>query len=305
MHGARVVGSCLFVPAILSAIISAGCLEDKLASEWIDRGISIDGKAPEWAGREAYYSETECFKVGFFNDADYLYIYLATWRRQTQSQILMNGLTVWIDATGGKKQTFGINYPMKRAMPDSAGIPPGMPAGLRPDDTAGAPSGAASGETSQAFLKGMLAEAQGELAVLGPGGEPLASMPAADGGKGGIAAMIDIANRTLLYEIRIPLVPRDSLPFAVNAAPGTTIGVGFKVGKTEMPSRKGDGQRPPEGAGGGGMGAPGGGMGGPGGGMGGPPGRGMGGQGGNFSAQELEYWAKIRLAAAPQAARKP
>ena len=158
-------------------------MESKLASAWPDREISIDGKAPEWAGREAYYSEDDGFKIGFFNDADYLYVYLATWNRQKQAQILMNGLTVWIDATGRKKQTFGINYPMKRSMPDSTGMPPGMPAGLRAGGRPGAPPDA-SGENRQAFLKGMLAEAQGEMAILGPGGEPLASMPAADDGEG-------------------------------------------------------------------------------------------------------------------------
>ncbi len=150
----------------------------------------------------------------------------------------------------------------------------------------------------------MLAEAQGEMAVLGPGGEPIASMPAADDGEGGIAAMIDIANRTLIYEVRIPLASSDSLPFAVNAAPGSMIGVGFKVGKIgDALDEDPPGERPPQGmpSGGGGMGGPGGGMGGSGGGMGGPGGGmgGPGGPGGAASSQAFEYWAKVRLAAAP------
>ena len=295
MKSAPMIGLCLFATSTLCVIMLGGCMESKLASAWPERGISIDGKAPEWAGREAYYSKAGGFKIGFFNDADYLYVYLATWNRQNQAQILMNGLTVWIDATGQKKQTFGINYPTKRSMPDSAGMSPGMPAGLRAGERSGAPSGS-SRENSQAFLKGMLAEAQVEMTILGAGGEPLVSMPAADDGKGGIAALIDIANRTLIYELRIPLASPDSLPFAVNAAPGAMISVGFKVGKAEMPSMKAAGQRSPEGmpSGGGGMGGPGGGMGGPGGGMGGP-----GGPGGAASSQAFEYWAKVRLAAAP------
>ena len=279
-----------------------GCMESKLASAWHEREISIDGKAPEWAGREAYYSEADGFKIGFFNDADYLYVYLATWNRQRQAQILMNGLIVWIDATGQKKQILGINYPTKRSIPDSAGMSPGMPAGLHTGERSGMPSGS-SRENSQAFLKGMLAEAQGEMTVLGPGGEPIVSMPAADDGKGGIAAMIDIANRTLIYELRIPLASPDSLPFAVNAAPGAMISVGFKVGKMEMPSMKPTREGSPRGTGdgpfGGSGGRGGGGMGGfPGGGMGGP-----GGPGGGLSFQAFEYWAKVRLAAAP--ARRP
>ncbi|MCX5754392.1 MAG: hypothetical protein NTW97_12270, partial [Candidatus Krumholzibacteria bacterium] len=173
--------------------------------------------------------------------------------------------------------------------------------GLRTGERPGAPSDA-SNENRQAFLKDMLAEAQGEMILLGPGDEPLASMPAADDGKGGIAAMIDIANRTLIYEVRIPLAPPDSLPFAVNAAPGSLISVDFKVGKMEMPSMKRAGEGSPRERGefpGGGMGGPEGGMGGPGGGMGGP-----GRPGGGLSSQAFEYRTKVKLASAPTAAQK-
>ncbi len=292
-----------------AALILAGCLEDKLQSVWPDREISIDGKNSEWAGREAHYDEQEAFKIGFYNDAQYLYVYLATWSRQKQMQILTNGLTVWIDRTGKKQQTLGVNYPVKRLMPDSAGAPDGMPAGLR---EAGGPGGLPNAPEGnrQAIAREVLAEARSEMTVIGVGGEPLASISAADGEHAGIDAMIDYANRTLIYELRIPLAASDSLPFAVGAAPGATIGVGFKIGKREMPSMKGSGQRPPEGMpSGGGTGGPeggmgGGGMGGPGGGMGSPPGGGMGGAGspGGMSAEPLEYWAKVKLAAAPSTA---
>lgn len=301
MKRAPVIGSSFLIASALCGIILSGCMESKLASAWPEREISIDGKASEWAGREAYYSEDEGFKVGFANDAKYLYVYLATWNRQKQMQILMNGLTVWIDATGHDKETFGINYPEKRSMPDSAGMPSGMPAGLRRGERSGDFSGAgersgapsdAWAENRQAFFRGMLEEAQSELIVLGPGGELIVSMPAADNGKGGIAAMIDIANRTLIYEMRIPLASPDSLPYAVNASPGATIGVGFKVGKMEMPAMR----RTGEGRSGGREGFPGGGMGGFGGGMG-----GHGGPGGGLSSQAFEYWAKVRLAAGPSA----
>jgi hypothetical protein len=286
-----------------------GCLEDHLQSAWPDREISIDGKNSEWAGREAHYSEQEAFKIGFYNDEHYLYVYLATWSRQKQMQILTNGLTVWIDRTGKKQQTFGVNYPMKRLMPDSAGAPDGIPAELR---GAGRPGGLATApeENRQAIAREMLAEARSGMTVVGSGGEPLASISAADSEHAGIGAMIDYANRTLIYELRVPLAPSDSMPFAVGAAPGAAISIGFKIGKREMPSMKGSGQRPPEGMPfGGGAGGPeggmgGGGMGGPGGGMGGPPGGGMGGSGGpgGMSTEPLEYWAKIKLAAAPSTA---
>jgi hypothetical protein len=286
----------MLAAALAAALAFVGCLEDKLESAWPDREISIDGKNAEWAGREAYYSEQEAFKIGFCNDNRYLYVYLATWSRQKQMQILTNGLTVWIDRTGKKQRTFGVAYPMKQLVPDSIGAPDGMPAGLRGGERPGGRPNA-SEENRQAIARELLAEARSELTVVGTGAEPLASMAAADGERVGIDAMIDYANRTLIYELRIPLAASDSLPFAVGAAPGATIGVGFIVGKTEMPSMKGSGQRPPEGM------PSGGGMGGSGG-MGGPPGGGMGGPGGpgTMSVEPLEYWAKVKLAPAPAAA---
>jgi hypothetical protein len=302
MKSARMFEHLLLSASALAAVILGGCMESKLASTWPGEPVLIDGKAPEWAGREAYYSENDGFKVGFFNNDRYLYVYLATWNRQKQGQILRNGLTVWIDAAGGKKETLGINYPERRFMPDSASMAAGIPAGLRGGQRSGFAPGA-SEEGRQAFLKAMVEEAQGELAVVGPGGEPLATMPAADDGKGGIAAMIDVANRTLIYEMRIPLASPDSLPFAVNTAPGRTIGIGFKVGAPEHREMRRTGEASPRSEGG----FPGRGMGGRSGGMGGFPGGGMGGHsgsGGGASEQPLEYWAKVKLAAAPSAAQQ-
>lgn len=270
----------LALAVALSAIVLGACMETELASSWPDREITIDARAPEWAGREAYYNEEEGLKIGFFNDARYLYVYLATWHRQDQTQILMNGLTVWIDATAGKKETFGVNYPMKRTMREPGDMPRDVPSDATRDN--------------QQMLKGLLSEAQGELQAVGPNSEPLFSMPAADSTKSGIAAMVDISNRTLVYELRIPFAAGDSVPFGVNASPGGTIGVGFEVGTRERRDMKRSGDGPPPGMGeppGGGGAPPGGGMG-RGGGM--PP-------GGAFT-EPLKLWTKVKLAVEPPTA---
>ena len=267
-------------------------MEKELESSWTDRAIIVDARAPEWAGREAYYDEEQGLKVGFFNDARYLYVYLATWHRQDEAQILMNGLTVWIDETGGKKEVFGINYPMRRSMAEPGETPRGSPS---------EPTGERSSHVdNQHMLKRLLSEAQGELQVVGLNGEPLYFLPAGDSTQEGIAAMVDISNRTLIYELRIPLAPGDSLPIGIKASPGATIGVGFTVGSRERPDMKRAGEGPPSGMGeqpGGTGGFPGGG---------GPPGGGMG-QGGGMppggaSIEPLELWTKVKLAVEPQAA---
>jgi hypothetical protein len=274
----------LALAATLSAIVLGACMETQLVSSWPEQDIAIDARAPEWAGREAYYDEKEGLKIGFFNDARYLYVYLATWHRQDQTQILMNGLTVWIDATGGKKETFGVSYPMKRTMRE----PGDMPRGALSDGA----------RDNQHIINWLLSDAQKELQVVGSNGEPLFSMPAADSTKIGIAAMVDISNRTLVYELRIPFAAGDSVPFGLNAGPGGTIGVGFEVGTRERRDMRRMGENPPSG-----MGEQPGATGGFPGGGGAPPGDGMERGGGippgGASTESLKLWTKVKLAVGP------
>ncbi|HEY5133996.1 MAG TPA: hypothetical protein VII85_09960 [Candidatus Krumholzibacteriaceae bacterium] len=299
----------LMAAIVCVAAVSGGCKESQLESSWLDRVITIDGKAPEWAGREAYFGESEGLKIGFSNDEHYLYVYLSTWNQRTQMQILMNGLTVWFDATGGKGETFGVNYPMRRSGP-------GMRESMRGarESTPGSheTSRDASAETPrdmQQMLGNLLRESRGELAIVGSGGEPIASLTVTDSGSTDVEAMIDIANRTLIYELKLPLERTDGTPYAINAEPGKTIGIGFKVGTRELGEmRRGEGT-PSEGGGerpGGGEGGfPGGGGGGGGGFHGGGGGGGMGGRGeGPGGAQPFELWTKVRLAAGPSASPK-
>ncbi|MDD4857880.1 MAG: hypothetical protein PHD74_07220 [Candidatus Krumholzibacteria bacterium] len=294
--------------AAFAASAFAGCMESKVDSTWLNREVTIDGKAPEWAGQEAYYDEDQGLKVGFFNDAQYLYVYISTWHRETQQQILMNGFTVWFDANGGKKETFAVNYPVGKSMPARSGAdeaesvasqaPPGNP-GERSYGSTG---------NNQEMLSRMLSEARSTLQILGTGEKVIASLAAIDSSSSDIQAMIDIVNRTLIYELKIPLGGSEA-PYAINSQPGKTIGVGLKAGKMEMGKMKppdgmdgGPGGGPPGGGGGGFPGGGGGGGGFPGGGGGsGGFGGGMGGPGGapgqGSMESTLELWLKVRLAA--------
>jgi hypothetical protein len=294
--------------AALVALAPAGCMESKVESKWLDRAITIDGKAPEWAGQEAYYDEDQGLKIGFFNDPRYLYIYISTWHQDTQRQILMNGFTVWFDAKGGKKETFAVNYPVRKPLPAMSGA--NEPAGRASRATEGAsqaPRGhpgertSESTDNNQDMLTKMLSEASGTLQILGTDEQTIASLAAIDSSSSDIQAMIDIVNRTLIYELKIPLAGAET-PYAINSQPGNTIGVGLKVGKREMGDMKRkEGVSPDDRGGGPGGGSPGGGGGGFPGGGGGFPGDGMGGPGGapgqENAESTLELWLKVRLAA--------
>ena len=295
--------------AIGMTLVLCGCMQPELTSTWLDREITIDGKAPEWAGREAYYSEDEGLKVGFSNDDRYLYVYFSTWHRRKQLQILMNGLTIWIDAQGGKKEAFGVKYPV--ASPPDDGMRRESPPGdsMRMEKRDDSDSDRARRMDDPAAFKALVTRYhRSELQFVGPDEELIASLFAGDpdSGETGVEAMIDYANRTLIYELRLPLAALNEMPYAIHAGPGETIGIGIKIGQRQMLDRKGTGEGPPEGmeGGPGGMGGGPGGTGGGPGGMGGGPGGGMGGpgdMGARPAAESLALWVKVKLATRPAA----
>ena len=312
MQRPNVTMTIVALASLALAAASSACREPKLDSVRPPGPVVIDGSAREWAGREAYYDPEQDLKIGFFNDDAYLYVYFAAWHRDTQARILANGFTGWFDVSGGKKKTFGIAYPLARRGPgegfppgDRAGSPSrepgeGMPAGDMPDQGAagGAPvrgEGRRRTEMDPAAMTRLLAQSSGELGIIGAARDTMYLPTAADSGGEGMAAMMGIANRTLVIEARIPLDRTGAVPYALAAGPGDRIGVGFEIGEMRRPEGTSKGERPsadmggapPGGMGGGGMG---GGMGGFGGGGMGPPG----GMGGTFQ-EKFEWWAKVRL----------
>jgi hypothetical protein len=296
---ARTLGFILSAVSAIVPFILAGCMEKQLASSWPPEPIVVDGKANEWRGREVFYDEQEGLKIGVFNDAHFLYLYLSTWHQGIERQILMNGLTVWFDPRGGTKQVFGINYPMKREMPDRGESPDRGEMRDR-GGAAGRQGEARPEEESSRMISRLLGAAQESFQIVDPSGASFGSMPANDSTGTGIQAAIDISNRTLFLELKVPLAKTDSLPFAVGAVAGKTIGVGFKVGTREMRGARRPGGERPEGS----EGRPEG-VGRPGGGMGGFPGGGNRGFMANGAAAAvLDMWIKVKLATAPASSPK-
>jgi hypothetical protein len=118
----------------------------------------------------------------------------------------------------------------------------------------------------------------------------------------GVAIASGSEEGVLVYEIRLPLKSSTEHPYAVDAAPGSTIALGFET-PSDPPAREGRGPGGGMGGRGGGTGGPGGGMGGRGGGMGGPGG-GMtrGGGRGDFPGGQAKpmklVWVSAKLASA-------
>jgi hypothetical protein len=131
------------------------------------------------------------------------------------------------------------------------------------------------------IINNMLIDSRNEMEIIGPDKGARLSVYTDDIEELGMEAMIDISNRILVYELKVPLSREEQSLYAISSEPGGKIGVGFKVGKMEMGEFRGRG------------------MGGPPGGMSRPPGsmgRSPGGMGRRPSFDSLDLWTKVQLA---------
>ena len=100
------------VLAVCSVFIASvvGCVLE-LESTWRDRDIVIDGAAEDWRGLTTYVEEGN-LAVGVVNDDEDLYVCLHSPNREVAAQIVLRGLTVWLDPDGGVDRTLGVHCPI-------------------------------------------------------------------------------------------------------------------------------------------------------------------------------------------------
>lgn len=255
--------STFLLIVFLSLFMQIACSTLELESTWKDRDIVLDGKGGEWLGTK-YYFEENAISVGLINDTRYLYVSMMTENPMVQSQIMRQGLTVWLDPKGGKAKTFGIKFPLGRQGARQEGE-------MKP--------GAVMDEDSREEMMQKLQESMTELEVLGPDERVLEKMDTEDAK--GIDVEVRVAAGSFVYELKVPLTSSEEYPYAIGVKAGDVLGVGFLSPKLEMPrpsGMRGGGRMP----GGGGM----------------PPGGGgMGGFGmGPMMPKNLKIWAKVQLA---------
>lgn len=248
-----------------------GCGGEEIDSRWRDREIKIDGDASEWRGTEQYSDDDKGVRFAVFNDGEYLYICFKTWNTKTQQQILVRGLTVWFDAEGGDDRVYGIEFPMTKGSEELRRMRE-----TRSRDRVRA-------------IEDLLIQSRSEM-IVGKSKESAGQwMFVEDAMELGIEAALDMDDRILVYELKVPITGGQGFPFPEGLADGGIAGVGFEVGKIDLEEMRDNMmlERPQGGMGG---------RGGMGGGM-----RGGGMSNGTREAmtEELEAWMKIKLAAAP------
>jgi len=250
-----------------------GCKKTEINSNWKSQNIVIDGDDEEW--REVQiFPKGERIALGIINNDSDLYISFRTSDQSAIMQALSRGFTIWFDPKGGKKETFGVKYPIGVGIQGRRGL-------MR------------NRSQSRTEMENRIKELlfiQSGIQIMGPEKEQVAQLPLIN--DKGIMINTSYSKGQFVYELKVPIKKTATHVYAINVDPGSIIGIGFKTGKFDRETMRGKMMSRGGGKPGGGM-RPGGGMGGSG--RGGSMGMRGGGMGPQMS-ESLEIWTKVTLA---------
>jgi hypothetical protein len=285
--------------ALVGAGLSLGFLtlaaaeKPHFESKGLDGAITVDGKFDDWYGNLQPFG-SDPVAIQFLNDGQFLYVRVTASDSATRTQIMRMGLTVWFDPGGGTKKKFGIRYPVVEhgQGPDAEGR------GGQGGGSGGGGYGGSRGRRGEGPPSEESDSPTDRVDIIGPGKDDARSLTRDH--LSGVDVAIRTEQGTLQYELKVPLAKTGDHPYAIETAPGKTIGIGLETGKApQRSSGAGRGGGMGGGGGGGGMGGMGGGgRGRGGGGGGGGMGRGGGG-GGQRSGVEppkpLKGWGTVAI----------
>jgi len=265
----------LFVSAVaLLSVVVLCASTPQIVGTWRGKDIRIDGVNTEWNSLDELEKGPG---VAVANDDAFLYVIVTASDQQVRREI-GNGVILWFDPTGTKKETFAI----------------GIPGPLRHGPPAGGGRSTQSPETP--IPASLPAEPIDDFDVYGPEKNErhwIRMDPAL-----GIEMAAAITEGTLVYELKVPLKKTEAHLYAVGAGPGAQLA--FAVATpvvTPAPHPGGTG-----GTGGGGGYGGGGGRGGMGRGGGRSGGTGGGGQSSTAPrTAPIKIWTKLTLASPPAA----
>lgn len=302
MNGKSIKINVLLLSLLIIVISFAGCGDKEIVSKWRTQNITIDGNDNDWTNSLVFYDDINSL-VGVQNDHDFLYLCLVTSDQQIERKILTKGLTIWFDNEGKGDRKFGIRYPlMTKGMHNDVsqeGTDEGEGRGLMPDDgrEGSSGSGQAGGYAEREIAGDKFLKNQTDIEVIDANNEttryPISELK-------GVELKMTVKDYRMVYEFKIPIAMKNGYSYAVGANPGSIISVGLETGTSVAKRNKqfedrGAGEEPSPGSG---EGMGGGDYGGEGGGMHGGRGHGYGGENGGAmgsSAQQLNFWADIKL----------
>lgn len=230
--------SLLLSIAVITTLFFLSCSSPLVyTSLWQDKPVAIDGKATEWKIPLDYYDDKTKLNFSISNDTKNIYFCVRATEDETQKGIIRNGLRIWIDTTGGKKDQAGLQFPIIQSHEKEEG-----------SSTKSSESSESAGASAAHSLKYKYAGLPKQIKLSGFTGVPggLAEVPNIYG----INACLNWdTNNIMIYEACIPL----STFYKAALSPSDSSKV-FGLSFTVMVTSKYGGGGGHGGGGGGGMG---------------------------------------------------
>jgi len=240
--GHKVTMSVLLLSTLCLTMLMMACEEEaKIQSSWRDREVRVDGKDHEWQGSPQYYDEDTRSVISILNDENHVFILLSANKPEIQKQILIQGLTLWLEKDGEKKRKIGVHFPV--GIPREKRMSISRGAAEEVSGTFGEfPKGA------QGSIREFPKMEQGEIQLLGPREYEQKTMPLAEISKYGIEVKINETKRHLVYELKMPITKTEENHHAFLHPGKESFRIGFQTGEAEEKEARLIGRQTPNGA---------------------------------------------------------
>jgi len=200
----RFMRRAIFGVALVGVAVAAWPVQADapVQSHWRTDEVRIDGVMSDWPGLTFVSKEVATSVV---NDGQDLYVLVASSDPGVILQVTRAGLAVFLDAKGGKAETFGVRIP-----PLGSRLAPGN-----------APAGAQDDQPVLSYFD-----------ILGPGRDDMRRVEVDE--TTGVDLRIGTNDGTLFMEVKVPLVAGAGRPYApgINLAKGE---VGFGIVTPDPP----------------------------------------------------------------------
>ena len=205
---------CIFMISILCV---GGSAKEKTAdSMWAESPLNIDASNQDWTEAVLQFEKKYKVDCSFKNDMDNLYVLFVFKDPNFFSTVHATGMTLWFNTIDRKKKEYGINFKMKRISADALIALLEKQRGPLSDDEK-----AKIKSRPQYFIfRGDVIDKKGKVVTDSVMSEGMIE-PVFRFGK-----QQDLE----IYEFSVPLAILGKMSDKLNAAPGTSVKVGFEWG---------------------------------------------------------------------------
>lgn len=215
-----------FILLVMVFILLSGCNKYKVNSIYNKDAIVIDGNGEEWENSKYYIKDHDAV-FGVMNDDEFLYLYFYPTTSVLNRQMLSEGLTLWVNGVGKKKEELGL-----RIIPDIQDFKKDR-FRKRPD-TENTSEITDNIETDLMKLKARSLPIK--LQILKPERDVVrfSNLSKLKGIEIGTSSKMDL----FAYEIKFPLKGNPKFPVYIDADPRSLIEIGFEIPEPEMEEKR-------------------------------------------------------------------